>query len=230
MRIQALFPCIAATLLVATQPARAQLDGGLAQAIAAKVFNVATPESCMSGHNPFAAGTTLRILGMSEIALRNYVRLASSGERADVRPAYSTKKVKLAWSRDGQIGDFSALDDPLARLIGPDANGFDQHLKKESFLIAGDKRSTMGLWRIIASDDPKKTLGWYRVRFWRHNTLGGQTWDLMNMEVTTGATAPAKVTQYCREPGDVEQYLAEQKAMESERARKRAAGRSVARP
>lgn len=184
----------------------------------------------MSGHNPFAVGTTARILSMSEVSLRDYVRLAGSAAPADVRQAYSTKKVRLTWSRDGQMGEISNVDDPLARLIGTDASAFDVHIEKETFLIAGDKKSTMGLWRVVASDDPNKTLGWYRARFWRHNTLGGQTWDLMNMEVTTGTTAPAKVTQYCIEPGDVEQYLADQKAKQAEQARKRAARQSVATP
>ncbi len=225
-----IFLLIVSGLFVASQPVHAQLDGGAAQAVAAELFNVATHETCMSGHNPFAVGTTARILGMSEVSLRDYVRLAGSSAAADVRQAYSTKKVKLTWSRDGQSGDISAVDDPLAQLIGTDASAFDMHLKKETFLIAGDKRSTMGLWRVVASDDPSKTLGWYRARFWRHNTLGGQTWDLMNMEVTTGATAPAKVTQYCMEPGDVEQYLADQQAKRAERARKRAARPSEATP
>ena len=209
-------------LFGACASAHAQVATEIGKAIAAGVFHVADEHSCRAGHNPYAKGTTERIRGMSEISLKNYIRLSGGGVAVDVHPAFSTKKVTLSWSRDGQAGEVGAVDDPVARSLATAADGFDARVRNEQFLIAGDKFSTMGLWRVVAADDPTKVIGWYRARFWRHNTLGGQTWDLMNLELTTGATEPAKVVQYCNEPGDVEKYLAERQAKAAERASKKA--------
>ena len=209
--------------LIYSAPTQAQdLGVEAGKAIATALFHVADQNSCITGHNPFAKGTTARMKAMSEDSLATYLRLSGAGSSVDVRPAFSTKKVTLSWSRDGQPGDVGAVTDPLAQSLATTPNGFETRVTGDQFLIAGDKFSTMGLWRVLDAADPSKVLGWYRARFWRHNPLTGQTWDLMTMEVFSGPTEPAKVVQYCSEPGDVERHAIEVEQERAERARRKA--------
>lgn len=201
------------------------------------LFEIATDKSCIGGHNPFAKDTVARIRALSEDTLRKYINLAGVGTNANVRPSFTTKKsalewgerdfsmekVVLTWSRDGQAGNIDSVDDPVARAIAAAGAGAETLLKSDQFLVGGAKLSSMGIWRVVAPGDPNKVIGWYRARFLRQNSLGGQAWDLVSLELITGPGGPVAITQYCVEPGDVEYNRGRLKAEEAERARKKSA-------
>lgn len=183
-----------------------------------ELFGIATDKSCISGHNPFSNDTTARIRTLSEDTLKKYLGLAGKSALADVRAAftvkqttlgwgensYKKKKITQSWVRDGQPSDISAVDDPVAKAVVVDGQSVDSLLTAEQFLVGGAKFSAVGIWRVAAPGDPNRILGRYRARFLRQNSLGGQTWDLLNIELITGAAKPADIAQYCVEPGDVE--------------------------
>lgn len=213
--------------------ANAQEDAGANKGTG--LFGVATDQSCIGGHKPFAADTTARVRGLSELTLRKYLDLAGSGAAVDARSVFTTKKTELGWSdgyakkkvvpswtRDGQAGDIVSIDDPVARAIATTGGVAKALLKTEQFLIAGAKLSAMGLWRVAVPSDPTKTIGWYRARFMRHNTPGSQAWDLISLELVTGEAKPAEILQYCVEPGDVERNRVRVQEKKSERLRVKA--------
>lgn len=214
--------------LIASGPAKAQYGGAVAAAIGGAIAGMGS-SGCSDVHNIFAEDTTARIRRLSENSLKAYLSLAATGSAVDARPVFTTKKPDLHWSRDGQLGDVGAVDDPIARSLAATAGSFDTRVKGEQFLIGRYKFSTMGIWRVFAADDPSKVIGSYRAQFWRHNTLGGQTWDLIHLELITGPAEPANIIPYCMEPGDHERYLAAVEKDKAERARKKAEKAAAAR-
>jgi opacity protein-like surface antigen len=214
-------------------------------------FNIGTNDTCIDGHNPFAKGTTARILSLSEGTLKRYLSLAGGSAAANVRSSFTTDKtepvwdaisytkqpVVLTWSRDSRAGNVSAIDDPVARAIANTGADVATLLKSEQFLVAGAKLSAMGMWRVLAPGDPNKVLGWYRARFKRQDRNDGQTWQLITLEVITGAARPADIVQYCVLPGDVELHRAElekkradKDAKRERREKEREARRAAAKP
>lgn len=200
------------------------------------LFRVANANSCIGGHNPYAEGTTARVRGLSEQTLTKYVRMAGAAESFDARPLYSNKKSSLGWGEgrfeskpvslslavNGVGKVLGSVDDPLAHLVASKGLTPETSLKVESFLISGIKTSAMGTWQVIDPAKPDQILGRYRVRFMRENSLGGQAWSLLAVEVFTDPSVAAGVLQYCAEPGDVEREALRQQAEDAERARRKA--------
>ncbi|MBO9698453.1 MAG: hypothetical protein J7499_19850 [Sphingopyxis sp.] len=228
--------------IVPTSMATAQHDAGppnekyVGEGKLPDLFRVANQKSCINGHNPFAENTTARIRGLAEQTLANYIALAGSAPEADVRSVYTNKKkthgwgdnsfkikpISISWIRDGAAGDLVAVDDPLAHVIALAGAKHENSLQMEAFLVSGVKMTAMGAWRIIDPRDPDRILGRYRARFIRENSLGGQAWSLISMEVFTNPDVPAEVLQYCAEPGDVERNQRRMQIEAAERERRQA--------
>lgn len=183
----------------------------------ADIFKVANTNSCLNGHNPFSQGTTDRIRRLAEDTMFKYIALAGQNPKADLTSLYTTKKktffykknqlrtkpIVLSWQNDGSVDNISSTSDFAATAALKAGANPQNVLELRDFLVDGIKFTAMGSWK-IKSYPSGKTIGIYRARFMRENTLGGQAWKLMTLEIFSDPSAPAVVSQYCAEPGDVE--------------------------
>lgn len=227
------FALLLASAASAQEPQIDKEDLGL------NLFDVASGSSCIHGHNPFAPGTTERVRGLAEATMASYIALAGSGTGADATSVYTIKKHTLGWkdgrltnnkiekfwAANGRNGQIFSIDDPIARTILAAGTDTIRHVQVSNFFIAGAKLNAMGLWRVSDPLRPGETIGWYKARFMRQNSLGNQSWNLISLELTQGATPPAPIRQFCYEPGDVEANWAWEKEKKEKREKAKAAKR-----
>jgi len=127
-------------------------------------------------------------------AMRLYWERASAADAADVSAAFHVRYGNWVSGKTLVGGEaLRSITDPLARRAGAALAA-----EPSIFILASDRRSARGIWRVDAGD---AAAGYYVADFGSERHV----WKLDRIEIVDEMPR-TEITQYCRQPGDFEAF------------------------